>query len=56
MRVSELTAMIEALKESAKEVPTGAKYTILEDIKKDSFIFVCNSMLNLLSKVKECNI
>lgn len=53
MRVSELIAMIEAIKEAAIDYPLGKDQTVLLDVSKDSFTFVCNEVLHWLYKIKE---
>ena len=54
MRISELIALTEAIRDSAEDHPFGGNNTVLIDISKDSFLFVCNEVLNWLYKIKEC--
>lgn len=56
MRTTELEAMIHALIEASEDHPFGGNNTVLIDVKKESFLFICNQMLTLLSKMKVSDI
>ena len=55
MRVTELTALVEALRDSSEDHPFGGNNTVLIDVSKDSFLYICNELLNLLYRLKEIN-